>query len=101
LNGKRNSNSYWDLMTNTVHMILDLKNPAVEQQTQEVPIESKDVRKTNTLKMKESQSKERKKLKTQTVIIQREFKARYLKLRLFDRSNNTQFLIDTFKEVWT
>lgn len=35
------------------------------------------------------------------MVIQKQFKARYLKIRLFDRSNNSQFLMDTFKEVWT
>ena len=101
LNGVRNSNSYWDLLTNSVHMIVDLKSADVEKQTQEVPIEAKEVKKSNTLKNKDNKPQERKKQKMQTVVIQKQFKARYLKIRLFDRSNNSQFLTDTFKEVWT
>lgn len=54
LSGVRNSNSYWDLLTNSVHMIVDLKSADVEKQTQEVPAEGKEVKKSNTLKNKEN-----------------------------------------------
>ena len=97
--GKRNCNTYWDFLTNQSHIITDAKNVSVEKIVQEIPIQQNN--KSKTLKETKKIPQQRKKEKSQTVIIQNEFKGKYLKLRYFDQDLSNLFLVENFREKWT
>lgn len=44
---------------------------------------------------------EKRKAKSKTVVVQTAFKAKYVKLRVFDEDPKDLFLIEHFKEKWT
>jgi hypothetical protein len=101
--GRRNCNTYWDFLTNRTHMIVDAKHVKVDKQTEEVKIEaSKNLKQSKSMRRQKSNSRpERRSTKSKTVVIQTEFRAKYVKLRIFDKNPNDIFLIENFKERWT